>query len=137
MIAEDVMTRDPLTVNDRTTIGEALEILDEHDIRHLPVVRDEAVVGMLSERDLRGFGITLLRQADNLELVRRRLTGGIGTLMTGGVVTVDADAELSDVVDILVEEKIGAVPVVEPGTAHLVGIISYIDVLRQTRDSLP
>jgi len=136
MLAEDVMTRDPLTVNDRTTIGEALQILEEHDIRHLPVVRDEAVVGMLSERDLRGFGIALLRQADSLELVRNRLTGGIGTLMTGGVVTVDADADLTDVVDILVEEKIGAVPVVEPGTAHLVGIISYIDVLRETRDSL-
>jgi CBS domain-containing protein len=134
MNAEDIMTRDPLTVSDQTTIGEALQLLEEHDIRHLPVVRDDAVVGMLSERDLRGLGLALLKHADDPERVRSRLTGRIAALMSGAVVTVDADADLKDVVDILIEEKIGAVPVVEPGTAHLVGIISYIDVLREARD---
>lgn len=136
MNAEDIMTRDPLTVSDSTTIGEALELLEEHDIRHLPVVRNQAVVGMLSERDLRGLGMTLLRHLDNVEMVKSRLSSRVSSLMSGGVVSVDADAALADVVDILLDEKIGAVPVVEPGTAHLVGIISYIDVLRETRDSL-
>ena len=46
--------------------------------------------------------------------------------------TVSAETELSELIDLMVEYKIGAVPVVEAGQARLVGIVSYIDILKAT-----
>ena len=54
------MTRDPVTVNERATIGEAWRLLAEESIRHLPVVRDGDVVGILSDRDFRSLGVSLV-----------------------------------------------------------------------------
>ena len=56
--------------------------------------------------------------------------------MTSGLVVVDSDAEMEDVIDLLIEHRVGALPVVQPGTTQLVGIVSYVDVLRAVRDSL-
>jgi CBS domain-containing protein len=49
---------------------------------------------------------------------------------------VSPDAELGEVGDLLVENRIGAVPVVRPETQEMVGIVSYIDVLEAVRDLL-
>jgi len=51
-------------------------------------------------------------------------------LMQPDVICVEPETDLGDVVELLIEHKIGAVPVVEPDTQAIVGIISYIDVLR-------
>ena len=52
MIARDVMTPNPLTVPPQASIAEAWEVMRELAVRHVPVVEDGAVVGMLSDRDL-------------------------------------------------------------------------------------
>jgi acetoin utilization protein AcuB len=56
--------------------------------------------------------------------------------MSSDVVSVDPETELTEVVDIMLEYKIGALPVVEADSAELVGIISYIDALRAARPLL-
>ena len=50
--------------------------------------------------------------------------------------SVDPDTDVKDVVELLIENKIGAVPVVRPDTREVVGIVSYIDALRALRDLL-
>ena len=52
MIARDLMTVDPVTVDPKASIGEAWDLMRELEIRHVPVVQDGALVGMLSDRDL-------------------------------------------------------------------------------------
>jgi len=128
------MTENPVTVSETASLGEALEILSELEIRHLPVVRKGEVVGMLSDRDLRALGLSTTADVQRMDAIRASLTARVTTLMTGDVVTVDRDTTLPDIVDLMISEKIGAIPVVDPESDTLVGIISYIDVLKAVRD---
>jgi acetoin utilization protein AcuB len=125
-----------VTVNERATIGEAWRLLTEGSIRHLPVVRDGDVVGILSDRDFRSLGISIVTDVQGYDRVRERLLAPVSALMTSGVVTTDRDADVSEIVDLMLEEKLSALPVVEEGTQSLVGIVSYIDVLRATQPLL-
>ena len=50
-----VMTPDPICIDSDATVGEALHLLDTRDIRHLPVVEDDRLIGMVSLRDLSDY----------------------------------------------------------------------------------
>jgi len=136
MIAEDIMTREPVTVTESVSIGEALRLLAEASIRHLPVVRNGDVVGILSDRDFRELGVPIIADGASYDRMRARLSQPVSVLMTGGVITVDRDADLSEVVEVMLEEKLSAVPVVESETTELAGIVSYVDVLRAVQPML-
>lgn len=136
MIAEDVMTRQPVSVTERATIGEALGMLSEANVRHLPVVRGGEVVGILSDRDFGNLGLSIVNDEYSYDRLRAQLTQPVSTLMTGGVVTVGRDSDLAEVIELMVEEKLSAVPVVETGTQELSGILSYVDVLRAVQPLL-
>jgi acetoin utilization protein AcuB len=56
--------------------------------------------------------------------------------MSSDVIAVGPDAEIGEVIDLLIDHKIGAVPVVDEETREALGIISYVDVLRALRDVL-
>lgn len=135
MLAEDIMTRDPVSVDESTPMAEAFSVLAESEVRHLPVLRNEELIGIVSDRDFRGLGLSLVNDVKSFDDLKRRMSRTVAELMTGNVISVDTDTPLSEVVDLFIEEKVGALPVVEPGTGHLVGIISVLDVLRASRDS--
>ncbi len=134
MTAEEIMTENPVTVSEKASLAEALEILSEMEIRHLPVVRKGEVVGMLSDRDIRALGLSTTTDVARMDAIRSSLTASVTTLMTGDVMTVDRDTGLGEIVDLMISEKIGAIPVVDSDSGTLVGIISYIDVLKAVRD---
>jgi len=136
MIAEDIMTKSPVTVTETVSIGEALRLLAEESIRHLPVVPKGDVVGILSDRDFRDLGVPILNDVAGYDRLRARLAQPVSTLMTGGVVSVNRDADVSEVVELMLEEKLSALPVVEDETQELVGIVSYVDVLRAVQPLL-
>ena len=136
MLAEDIMTRDPVTVTERATIGEALNVLAEQGIRHLPVVRGSEVVGILSDRDFTSLGIVLVNDVEGYDRLRSRLSQPVGVLMSSDVVSVSPDTDLSEIVALMLEEKLSAVPVVGGEDDELVGIVSYVDVLRATQELL-
>ncbi|MBW1904578.1 MAG: CBS domain-containing protein, partial [Deltaproteobacteria bacterium] len=52
MLAKDVMTENPVTATELMSVAEALGLLYELDVRHLPVVRGRELVGIISDRDL-------------------------------------------------------------------------------------
>ncbi|MBN1652326.1 MAG: CBS domain-containing protein [Deltaproteobacteria bacterium] len=136
MTVDEIMTKDPVVASETTTLGEALEILSELEIRHLPVVRDGDLVGMLSDRDLRILGLSLINDLESMSSLRSHLNARVSSLMTGDVITVDRDASIREVVELMISEKVGAIPVVETDTATLVGIVSYIDILQAFGDRL-
>jgi acetoin utilization protein AcuB len=136
MNAQDVMTPNPVTVGPDATVAEVWDLMRERAIRHIPVVEQGAVIGMLSDRDLAHLDLARLVTAEGAEGLRRALATPAVKIMSADVVGVGPDAELGEVVDLLVENRIGAVPVVRPETQELVGIVSYIDVLEALRDLL-
>lgn len=123
------MTAHPATIRATATAAEATGEMQRLNLRHLPVVDDDGrLVGMLSDRDLRGpmVGGEPGRETPSPSTL-------VSTLMTSEVVTASADEQLGVVARRIVERRIGAVPIVDAvGTP--VGIISYVDVLRRLAD---
>ena len=116
MLVREIMTRRVVTVTPETPVVEARRLLDEHRIRHLPVVVGERLVGMLSDRDIRSAGTAAARD------------GVVGAIMTATPVTVSSDTRVEDAAQLLVDRKIGGLPVVDGQT--LSGIVTADDLLR-------
>jgi acetoin utilization protein AcuB len=136
MTAEELMTANPATVTPTTTIAEAWDLMRELDVRHLPVVDGGALVGMLSDRDLGTLDVSRLLTDDGAEGLRRRLSQPVVHLMSADVVAGEPETEMSELIALFLEHKVGAIPVVLPGTREVVGIVSYIDVLRAVHETL-
>ena len=136
MSAHDLMTPNPVFVTPDATVAEAWDLMRDRGIRHLPVVADGTLVGMLSDRDLAHFDMGPLLAMESAEELRRALSTSVATLMSSDVVSIDPEADLGGILDLLVEHRVGALPVVRPETGQLVGIVSYIDVLEAVRESV-
>ena len=129
--ARDIMTKDPITVRPDATVKEAFSILQSMDIRHLPVVSGEReLVGMVSDRDLRGISIPRLIDERWFGDLRMAMQEKIASIMTADVLSVDVEIDVTEIIELMLEHKIGALPVTD-GDGGLVGIVSYMDVLRE------
>jgi len=136
MTARDVMTPNPVTATAQASIAEVWDLMRELEIRHVPVVDDGALVGMLSDRDLARLDVAQVLTARGAEALGRELAMPIVELMSSDVIFVEPETDLSEVVGLLIEHRVGALPVIRPDTRAVVGIISYIDVLRALQDGL-
>ena len=134
MRAADLMTEDPITTTPAATVAEALEQMYANDVRHLPVVAHGRLVGMLSDRDLRGLFVPDSDVAGLFDTTR--LTTRVADLMSSNPLSVSAEADIDDVIELLLEHRIGAVPVVNASDDALVGIVSYTDILREAQGRL-
>jgi CBS domain-containing membrane protein len=134
MLVRDVMTRDPLTARTDTSVYDAMQTLESEQIRHLPVVEDGELKGIVSDRDLSRFSHAgLLEEPD---AARRRLRAPIGNVMTSDPVHVAPDDDIDEAIDLMLENRIGALPVCEEVDGRLVGIVSYVDLLRAMRGKI-
>ncbi len=129
MVVEEIMSEHPLAIEANQTIREAMHRLLSEDVRHLPVLDGGLLVGVLSDRDVRGIAAAAL-EGDNAE----QLAAPVSEIMSGDPITVDPETEIGDVIDLMLEHKVGALPVVAEG--KLVGIVSYVDVLRAAKPAL-
>ena len=134
MTARDVMTPNPVTATAQASIAEVWDLMRELEIRHVPVVDGGALVGMLSDRDLARLDVAQVLTARGAEALGRELATPIVEIMSSDVISVEPETEMSDVISLLIEHKIGAVPVVDPGTREVLGIISYVDLLRALQE---
>ena len=124
----DVMSPDPVTLGPNDTIGQAEDIMDERGFRQIPIVSRKELVGILTDRDIRSFVSGRLFGAP--EERDRAMNTKISAVMTEKPISVDSEDELSDVIELLIESKIGGIPVVD-GERGLVGIVTYVDALKK------
>jgi CBS domain-containing protein len=118
-IASDIMTAKVVTIGQTATVREALKLLAELDVRHLPVVNEnDGLVGMISDRDL-------LRLRRSSEVLGR----AVSEVMSADVLVVTPTTHVDEIIDLMTEHRIGALPVVD-NESQIVGIVSYVDVLR-------
>ena len=123
----DVMTKDALTVTPTETIGQADELMNTNKIRQLPVVQGKDLVGIVTDRDIRSFLSGSL--LEGVEAREEALNTKIREIMTTEPMTLSPDDDLQEAVEIMIDEKIGGIPVVDESEG-LVGIVTYVDVLR-------
>lgn len=127
----DLMTPNPRTIDIDADLEEAVGLILEGGFRHLPVLdADQRLVGMLSERDLRGALGANLRDWSSLE--ENRFNDVITNVMVPGALFVRSHNRLVDILDVFTDERIGALPVLDENDV-LVGILSYVDILEWLR----
>ena len=128
MKVRELMTADPRTLGIDATLGDTAEVMSGYGIRHLPIVEDGAVVGIITDRDLK---MALGPEAAHLDLSAidpQQADGRVDWFMTEGLIQIDVDADVADAAEIFLRDKTGALPVVDAG--ELVGILSVLDVVK-------
>lgn len=134
MTAEELMTPDPETLTADDTVRDAMDLLYSLGVRHIPIVRRGRLVGMVSDRDLRDVALPTLAAFEHPEESRKAWARKLGDVMHGDVISVGPEEDAAEIIDLMIDHKVGAIPVVDPDSEELVGIVSYIDVLRVCRD---
>ncbi|MFI5301663.1 MAG: HPP family protein, partial [Polyangiales bacterium] len=123
MIVRELMTENPANVLPSSTIAGALSLLETLDVRLVPVVDgDGSLLGVVSDRELGAIvGPYPTLDAAFVE----RLHWPISRAMNTAVVTVDADSEATDAIEVMLEQHVAAVPVIDADGAF-VGLVSYV-----------
>jgi acetoin utilization protein AcuB len=136
MTADEIMTRIPFTMHPTDPVSAAVDTLQAMNVRHLPIVDDRGhLIGMLSDRDLGPLMQRFTEGADADRMVVPLSERRISEFMSTATASVTPDDDVSEVVDRMLDERIGAVPVVD-AAENVVGIVSYVDVLRALRASV-
>ena len=123
----DRMRRSPVSVNRSDTLLHALRTLETWKIRHLPVIEGDRLVGIVSDRDLKKAAPSPFDRDTAKEFVRFTSAVTVKEVMSKEVVTTSPYCPIEEAAALMVEKRIGALPVVQEG--RLVGIITETDVL--------
>lgn len=142
VMVRELMTEDPITVAPDVSLEQVLGIMQQASIRHLPVVDDEGLVGVVSDRDLKFIhGLPGVFDHVGKEDIEAVLDDPISLVLKSrflvdrDVTTLDPNDSVEEAVDIFVSTKIGAIPVVDVHQ-EVVGIVSDVDVLRWVADEV-
>jgi acetoin utilization protein AcuB len=129
MKVRDIMVKEVATLDINDELSLANDIMRLGRIRHLPVVDGGRLVGIVSERDL--FRSSLAQALGYGTKTTREImkTLSIKDVMVPEVVTIAPDAEACEAVQLMLDKKIGCVPVVAKD--RLVGLITETDILAQ------
>ncbi|WP_179137954.1 CBS domain-containing protein [Candidatus Entotheonella palauensis] len=128
MKAQDMMHTNIVTVSPETSLAQAQRLMRDHHIRHLLVMSDRNLVGMVSDCDLRKASPSQATTLSQGEVNYQMDTTAIETCMTRHVVVMRPEDHMVDGARRLLEGTIGCLPVVEHGQP--VGIVTEIDLLR-------
>jgi acetoin utilization protein AcuB len=109
------MITDLIVVSPKDTVESAIQIMQQHSIRHLPVVEDNKLVGLVTESSLRPY------------LSPEKLRLPLREVMIINPINIDPEASIDEAARLIYKYKIGGLPVVSQG--KLVGIITITDIL--------
>jgi CBS domain-containing protein len=134
MRIRELMQRDVVTVDAAAHLDVAEELMRMDRIRHLPVVSDGRLVGLVSQRDLfrAALSSALARSPEDEQRWLARIP--VTQAMTREVLFAHPDADVGHAVEMMLRERVGCLPVVEEG--RLVGLLSETDCLRHLAELL-
>lgn len=128
MYVDRIMTRNVLQVAEDARVTQLAALMRDHHIRHLPVVRDSRLIGLVTSHDLERVSpspVTTLSVGEANYLLGKL---DASRVMRSKVVTCSPDTLVEEAARLLRQEKIGCLPVVENG-GKLVGILTHEDLL--------
>jgi CBS domain-containing protein len=132
LTCERWMTADVYTVKPLDSVAHARALLEKHRIRQLPVVKGGALIGIVTDRDLRDAVDAVTSSAKLAGMGEAAPQTGqeirVEAVMTENVITLNRDSSLVTAAEIMRRERIGSLPIVDGRT--LVGIITRSDILK-------
>ncbi|MBI4459612.1 MAG: CBS domain-containing protein [Acidobacteria bacterium] len=127
-LVRDYMTAQPETLNASDTLLDAVLLLRRTNLRHIPILEDSRLAGILTDRDVARSAPSMLMSLSPQEYNRVFEETLISKIMTRDPLSTTPDTPLADAVRLLHQHRLGCLPVVEGG--QLVGIITTTDMLR-------
>jgi CBS domain-containing protein len=127
-----IMSRDVVTIRESATCQDAVATMFRNRVRHLPVLdADGCLVGIVTDRDIRHhlFAPEIFREIGSVTVERLLASVKVGQVMSRPVVTVRPDDALEAATRMMLEDKVGSLPVVD--RRRVVGIITETDLLRR------
>lgn len=128
MFVSDWMTKKVITVAPDSSVSDAVKLMKEKKIKHIPVVRDGRLKGIISDRDIREFSPSKATSLDVYELHYLLATTRVKDLMKTKIFTIAPGSPVEDAAMIMYDNSIGSLPVIENN--NVVGIISDRDIFR-------
>ena len=116
MRVSEIMSQGIVTITPDKRVGQALQLMQKHQIRHLPVMEGERMMGWITSRDLREVLL-----ASMLEKIT------VADVMVRAPINVTADTSIEEAARLIMEHKIGGMPVMDGD--KLVGVITMLDVI--------
>ncbi len=126
MLVEKWMTKKVITVDQNESLSEAINILKRNKIRRMPVLNDDRLVGIVSDRDLKEASPSKASSLDIWELHYLMSKIKVRDIMTPNPITIEKKATIEKASILMHDRKIGGLPVVE--NDELVGIITEQDI---------
>jgi acetoin utilization protein AcuB len=116
MLVGQIMSQKIITISPDKRVGQALKLMQKHQIRHVPVMEHNRMVGWITSRDLREVLL-----ASMLEEIK------VGDVMVQAPLSVTPDTEVEEAARLTHEHKIGGMPVMQG--EKLVGVITMLDLI--------
>lgn len=128
MQVKECITNQVVSIKPEMSAKQAFSLLKSLGVRHLVVVEEGVVLGVVTDRDLRRPEVADIFKSWD-EVYRISDDFQVEDIMTSPVMTIDANADVKEAAQIMIENRIGALPVTD---AHhgLAGIITETDLLK-------
>jgi CBS domain-containing protein len=123
----DIMSTNLETLEEDENLEIVEYVMEKGSIRHLPVVKDKRLVGLVTHRDLMRAQVSSLAEMTPEEAADFRFSVTVRDIMATRVTTISPDATVLEAAKILQESKFGCLPVVQDG--ELVGIVTEADFI--------
>jgi acetoin utilization protein AcuB len=127
MLVRKWMTRDPLTIQAGASVSEAVHLMKDRGIRHLPVLDGNRLVGIVSDRDVKEFTPSRATALDVYELHYLLSKAKVSDAMRRDPVRVNPEDTIEKAALLMHDNHVGCLPVLD-SSGKVVGILTYEDV---------
>lgn len=129
MLVRDRMTARPVTITGDVTVLDAINLMTEKGVRHLPVTnRDGRLIGIVSEKELLKAAPSPVTSLNVWEVKEMLHLLTINKIMSNKLITIEEDAPLEEAAVVMVVNKMDGLPVTRKGV--LVGVITETDIFK-------
>lgn len=129
MLVSNWMSKNVITVDVEDSMQDAVKLMKQHDIRMLPVLKKEKLVGIVTDRDLKRSAASDATMLDVHELLYLVSKIRVREIMTKDPITVPQNFTVEETAEVLLKNKISGAPVVDQN-GQLVGTITQTDLFR-------
>ena len=126
----DIMTREVVTLAEDDSLADAKTCMERGRLRHLPVLRGTALVGLITHRDLLAASFSMFAEVSSKEELRLLRQIPVRELMHDAF-AVPPEMRVRDAARIMLDKQYGCLPVVD-GKRNLLGIVTEADFLHLT-----
>jgi acetoin utilization protein AcuB len=129
MLVKKWMSKDLFSISPEASMQEAINMMKEHGIRLVPVMRGAKIVGVVSDGDLKKASVSSAATLDVQDLLYHTYKTKIKDIMTSDPVTIPCDQTVDEAAKVLLDKKISGAPVLDH-KGSVVGVITRDDIFR-------